>query len=510
MSLIARSELSIIDTANPTVPVVVIPAPDPGVTNLVYNVNLYQGDLASRDIDLYLTDGVIKVYLVREANQSWTTNIQYPPSDSEGPLHQVAGWDLMMVSDAWSGTGSHWTADANYAEDTGDGLVPSDYKWEYVASPAAGLGFDLLATPDTDRARIIKHVSICNEDTPTPGLGVHTWWIGKNDGVVTAWFNETGSMNTNNWVSWVTEHARLILVPGTKLFGFQSAVNNNAASHIGISYLEAGGVPRPSHSDIGPWTRWPPVAMLHSKSVDFVGVSERLETYAAAQLLGIANAFTVACWVKPEGNDPNTQWVFMHGQGSNVNRIHLYRDTQESGEPWRIHIRDNSGGGGPYEKDYRFGPSLALDQWYLIACTWDGTDLLCYVNGVAVTPSDLVADDSGASVPVMADSSRQMSFGGISTLADTDGFEGRGHSAGSWSSVLTATELLYLFRHPGMDWRIDEGAYASKADNEHYYLAGLHGSPNIGHDYGLGSNTFDLATETGITDVDIVDDAPGV
>ena len=249
--LIPRSRTVTIDTANPTVPVEVVPAPAAGTTNLLYSIMLMNSDLGARDLDFYLTDGVDTVYLIQERGVAFATRYLYPPEDSEGPLHQVAGWDLMMVTDGFTLSGS-WTASVDYAEDTGEGDAPSDYKWALVETPATAGQWTLLASPAANYVRIVKHISISNQDTPTPGLGVHSWLIGKTDGATVAWGDITGNMNVREWKSWWGYGGRTILEYGDSLVGYQILDENASTSCFGVSYIEAGGAA--AYSDRGPWT----------------------------------------------------------------------------------------------------------------------------------------------------------------------------------------------------------------------------------------------------------------
>lgn len=247
-----------------------------------------------------------------------------------------------------------------------------------------------------------------------------------------------------------------------------------------------------------------PRPVIHSHCVDFDGTDERLQTYNNSQTLGVADAFTVMVWCKPESNDSNTQNVYCHANDSQAERIHLFRDTSDAAFPWVIDIMNAAGD----QKTYYFGESLPLDVWYLIGVTWDGTTdtLECFVDGVEVTPVDTTQDDAPL---VMADGSRQMAVGGKSMLLDHDGFDGRIYSAMTWSTVLTDAEILYL--HDGadgadLDLTTGKGDYASAASLQHWYKCGHYKSPNIGHDFGL--DPFDLTSEFGITDDDIVSDMP--
>ena len=129
--LIPRSRTVTIDTANPTVPVEVVPAPAAGTTNLLYSIMLMNSDLGARDLDFYLTDGVDTVYLIQERGVAFATRYLYPPEDSEGPLHQVCRSLIALKGD-------HQFVTVPPGADVSDGVThpgPPRHPVEVIASP---------------------------------------------------------------------------------------------------------------------------------------------------------------------------------------------------------------------------------------------------------------------------------------------------------------------------------------------------------------------------------------
>lgn len=241
--------------------------------------------------------------------------------------------------------------------------------------------------------------------------------------------------------------------------------------------------------------------------VDFDGATERLQTdpLGASQALGVADVWTVAAWVKPEDEAGTKQYVYCLANGAQTNRVHLFRDTTYSNDPWAIDIMDGSAN----QKVYRFEPSggghVVNDQWYFLTVRHAGTNQLeVFVDGVEVTPIDKDPDET---MVAMTDSSRHMGLGGLPVLSSSEGFNGRIHSAMVWDAALTDDEILYLFENPALFLLRDAGDYVSSGDLQHWHRAGKNLSPDIGKDYGL--DPFDLDDENDITDADIEVDFPG-
>jgi hypothetical protein len=236
-------------------------------------------------------------------------------------------------------------------------------------------------------------------------------------------------------------------------------------------------------------------------AVDFDGTDERLQQdpTIAGVALGIEDSWTILVWVRPGTNNSNQQNVFCHGNDSNPNRIHLYRNTIDADNPWVIDITDASAN----QKTYYFGPDLPMGYWYLIGARYsNATGLEVFVDGVEVTPSDSTQDDA---MNAMADSNRYMAVGGKAMVVNHDGFDGRIYAAMSWSTVLADAEILYVYENPYNYWLADQSDYVSSAALEHWYRCGKNLSPEIGRDYGLTPIDLD---EFGVDDTNIYEDFP--
>ena len=236
-------------------------------------------------------------------------------------------------------------------------------------------------------------------------------------------------------------------------------------------------------------------------SMEFDGTTERLQSEPTSQLLDLAARWSIAAWVKPLGNTGNEQQVYCHGNDSNTNRIHLYRNTVDADNPWVIDIMDPA----TNQKTYYFGPDLDLDEWYLIGAKYQSGVLTVYVNGVAVTPTDTTQDDAA----VMTDTARYMAVGGKNHASASDGFEGRIFWAASWSVNIQAATYLYLYQNPQHLLTEAGGAYtlAMATGLQHWYRPGRTVSPDLGKDY--GNSVFDLDDEKDVDDTNLVKDFPG-
>jgi hypothetical protein len=271
----------------------------------------------------------------------------------------------------------------------------------------------------------------------------------------------------------------------------------NKSFNCGFSYVAPGGT-----GEVKVKYKYRPLdqpeKIRDKYSVDFDGNTERLQTSPTAQTLTMGATWTILAWVKPQSNDGNEQQVYCHGNDSNSNRIHLYRDTQDGDYPWVIDIMDVA----TNQKTYYFGPNLLMNTWHLIGARLFGGTLTVFVDGAVVTPTDTTQDDAIS----MTDTARQMAVGGKSMPVATDGFDGRIHSAMSWSWQLSEAAILYLWQNRNLDLREASGDYVTPNALQHWYRLGYKVSPDIGKDY--GNDPFDLSDENDITDADIVIDYP--
>lgn len=163
-------------------------------------------------------------------------------------------------------------------------------------------------------------------------------------------------------------------------------------------------------------------------SASFNGTTQYLSR--ASETLGIANTWTVTAWVKPTVtivDDYILSWTGASGQ----NQIQIVLD---GANKLRVVITDI----GPTNyKDYHGSTVLSLNTFYHICVTWDGSNLILYVNGVAETlTKDL---DQGLT---MTDTSRLFYMGGS---AGTNFSDVVIDEVGYANRVFTSTEIDQLY-----------------------------------------------------------------
>lgn len=221
----------------------------------------------------------------------------------------------------------------------------------------------------------------------------------------------------------------------------------------------------------------------------FLLVSEYLLN-STNQVMGIANAWSIQVLVSPSSADLNMYLMQLLSSGDSFNKINILLRGTITEDPLRI-VLANSTGTNFQDHQWNNTYSVGVKVNYLI--TWDGTDLLLYIDGVETAPSSTATDNAGT----MTDSTRAISVGartsGSSQLvADI-------HSVAMWSVVLdqdAATELENSGTPENLDHRVNKGNYASADDLVHYYRLGL--------------DAGDLGKDSGTANIDIGDNAVGV
>lgn len=240
-----------------------------------------------------------------------------------------------------------------------------------------------------------------------------------------------------------------------------------------------------------------------TKCVDFDGSTERLANLTE-QAIGVANAFTVACWFKPNATafTQANRIVSLRRNAAGDNTIILDMRGELTNDPVRVTLADS---GGTTIRDYHWESMAVQDAWNLVVFTWDGTDLLLYHDGTLTAETTQVTSGSGT----LTDSANRYTVLGA-TQAAVIPFSGRIHSVGVWNSVLTSGEQAELY-NSGDGSTVDLGSdgvtYASSANLQHWWRPG-HRYPNIGEDFGKGSSIDVTEDADNITVADIVTDAP--
>jgi hypothetical protein len=158
--------------------------------------------------------------------------------------------------------------------------------------------------------------------------------------------------------------------------------------------------------------------------------SERLTR--SAQTWGIANAWTWAFWYKPESFTGNPRIIFM-GPDGGANNIVIGVTTGG-----KLFVNLFNSAGAAFKEYSNSTTTMSINNWYHVAVTWDGTDLLGYINNSAQTFTKGL-DNAGS----MTDSSRQLTIG--ATAAGTAPTDGVLDETPLYSRAITSAEVSVLF-----------------------------------------------------------------
>lgn len=159
----------------------------------------------------------------------------------------------------------------------------------------------------------------------------------------------------------------------------------------------------------------------------------------AASSIGIANAWTIAGWIKTtDGGASDKMLHFRPASGdSNEIRFQLSGDGNHKLEVLCMHY---AGSGSGY-KSYEGGTTISNDTWYFAAATWDGTYLILYLNGSAET---LTKNVDGT--VTMNDTAANRNWGLGSSGDGTNSFwYGMIDTVNVWSRAITAEEVTSLY-----------------------------------------------------------------
>jgi len=163
------------------------------------------------------------------------------------------------------------------------------------------------------------------------------------------------------------------------------------------------------------------------------GASGEFMKNSTDQGLGIANAWTINYWIKrdrtPVVAGPET---FIQLRNSGAPLDDAVNIQIPAGGSFNVALFDSA---GAQFKDFNYGVVSTTGEWQSYTHTWDGTDLLTYINGIAATPTKNI-DIAGT----MADGDRQVELGTNRPQFDT--IDGRYFSGALWSTALTSAEAF--------------------------------------------------------------------
>lgn len=241
---------------------------------------------------------------------------------------------------------------------------------------------------------------------------------------------------------------------------------------------------------------------VHDYSLDFSGTAEYLRN-STNNTLGIANAWTIAMWIKPtEATFASNRIIFNAYQGTNNNdRIVIRHAGNVANDPLIVELNDSA---GTALKVYNWdGVINAAVVWQHIAITWDGTNLKLYSDGSFVSPTSTGTDNAGT----MGTETRRLAF--AATTGGATLWKGIGHSVAIWARALSAGDIAAIYNGgDGSTYNIKVNA---PTDLKHWWMLGFTGLLARDNVDGDGANVrIDLGlNSTGISEVDDrVNDAP--
>lgn len=243
------------------------------------------------------------------------------------------------------------------------------------------------------------------------------------------------------------------------------------------------------------------VAMIDTKAIDFKS-SERLLN-STDQTLGFSSEWSIQLLLNPDNVTAAMMPLEIKQLSPIVNAgmIQVYMGGNEANDPFRVTIRKTTTGVGIIKRyDWHNSYSADTNVYYLF--TWNGTDLVMYIDGVLTEPDVKGTDSSGA----MANADRSVAIGGLVSGASFK-MNGQVHSTSIWDVVLgqdAVTSLANSGSPENIDNRYDTGDYSSSVNLVHYWRHGFDAS-QLGRDYGTGT-AIDLTEDSeNITAADIVD-----
>jgi len=219
-------------------------------------------------------------------------------------------------------------------------------------------------------------------------------------------------------------------------------------------------------------------------------------------LLDIANAWTVAGWVKYEGNffgDDDTLFSASQDDTSLENRIVIVQNENlPSPSPCTFRIFDSAGGNlKQFDLRWIFGNDengILNIFWLHLAMTWDGTDLKVYIDAVLTEPETKVFDNAGT----MSDSPDRKIDIGVNEPQTNGQWDGLlGHWA-IFDVALLSQEIDEIWNGGlALNLTSNFGAYVSSGDLVHYWRFGDNEAVSPA-DLGVGP-TDRTVTATGIS-----------
>ena len=242
------------------------------------------------------------------------------------------------------------------------------------------------------------------------------------------------------------------------------------------------------------------------KSIDLDGSTEFLGN-STANLIGIADIWTLMAWVYPEDDSVQNGIVHCNTGSDQPNGFALDLMGDEANNPLRVNLRHSSNG---VLKQWRVDDFFTLNTWHQIVVTWTGNDdLKLYGGGSLIGDGDITKTIDNTDN--MSDTGRYFWIGTFDS-GPTVPLDGRVHSVALWNAVLGSTAVVAIYNSgdaSGVDLRVNRGNYTQAANLKHWWRLGVK-SNDIGRDWGRAALLIDVMTNAAnISTSDIVTSYPG-
>ena len=218
------------------------------------------------------------------------------------------------------------------------------------------------------------------------------------------------------------------------------------------------------------------------QSVDLDGSTEFL-AHTTPGAVWAANVWTVACTIRPDINvgGSERELFFLSPGAATTNRIAIGLTDDSNGSPWFARVWNSA---GTLIKDFEFG-TYTSGTWTQIIATWDGSDLLCYQDGV-VEATTKNTDIAGA----QTSTSRNIYVGADNVATAATMWPGLIHKIAMWDVELGTSPIDEIWntgntsgfneRSPG-----PLGFYITPADLIHFWDFRKSADATLGQDYGV-------------------------
>lgn len=245
----------------------------------------------------------------------------------------------------------------------------------------------------------------------------------------------------------------------------------------------------------------PDLSVIDTKALD-LGGNERLKNLTE-QTFGIANEWSIQMLLSPDSDSLIFVLLEIKQQSPTLNSgmIQVAMLGNAANDPFQIILRRTSGTSivKKYSWDNTYSAGVKVNYLF----TWDGTDLLLYIDGVETAPTVKNTDNAFT----FDDITRTVGVGGFAAQGDTSfAFRGQIHSTSIWNTALgqaAVTSLENSGSPEDIDNQFNVGNYSGAGNLVHYWRHGFDAG-DLGKDY--GSSPIDIMEDAdNISDADIVD-----